>query len=144
LRVLVENAAPESRNVIIVLDAKREQIFTSRFERVNDQWTAREEARLDSLTNMLQRSPRPVHLLGEGIPYHEKFIPKDDASVIVTPPELWRARASAGAKIVWKLARAGLFADPFALAPIYIRKPEAEEKYEQQAALSPPHLPHAS
>jgi hypothetical protein len=80
---------------------------------------------------MLARAPRPAHLLGEGIPYHEKFIPRDDAGVIVTPPDLWRARASAVAKIGSDLSGRGQFADPFALVPIYMRRPEAEEKFEQ-------------
>ncbi|MEA2735656.1 MAG: tRNA threonylcarbamoyladenosine biosynthesis protein TsaB, partial [Humisphaera sp.] len=85
-RVLVENAPPDARHVVLVLDAKRDQIFTARFERdATGTWIEREPAHLDSLTAMLARAPRPVHLLGEGIPYHEKFIPRDDAGVIVTP-----------------------------------------------------------
>ena len=130
VRVLVENAPPDARHVIIVLDAKRDQIFTARFERDSDNWLEREPAKLDSLTAMLSRSPRPVHLLGEGLPHHEKFIPTEGASIIATPPETWRARAAAVAAIGYPLARAGVFADPFTLTPIYIRKPEAEEKFD--------------
>src|SRR4051812_5099333 len=33
VRVLVENAPPDARHVVLVLDAKRDQIFTARFER---------------------------------------------------------------------------------------------------------------
>src|SRR5947207_2286578 len=45
LRVLVENAPADARHVIIVLDAKREQIFTGRFERSADgAWIERESA----------------------------------------------------------------------------------------------------
>jgi tRNA threonylcarbamoyladenosine biosynthesis protein TsaB len=129
VRVLAENAPPDARHMIIVLDAKREQIFTARFERVKDAWVERESARLDSLSAMLDRSPRPVYLLGEGIPYHEKFIPTDP-EVYVTSPELWRARAGAVVKVGAALASAGTFADPDRLIPIYIRKPEAEEKMD--------------
>jgi len=113
-----------------VLDAKRDQIFTARFERAGSEWIERESSRLDSLQAMLARSPRPVHLLGEGIPYHQKFIP-EDAGVIVTDEETWRARAAAVAELGMQMAMAGQFADPFQLSPIYLRKPEAEEKYEQ-------------
>jgi tRNA threonylcarbamoyladenosine biosynthesis protein TsaB len=130
VRVLVENAPPDARHVIIVLDAKRDQIFTARFERVGSDWAEREPAKLDSLTAMLERSPRPVHLLGEGIPYHEKFIPRDDASVIVTSPDLARARAGVVATIGHAMARRGELADAQRLVPIYIRRPEAEEKLE--------------
>jgi tRNA threonylcarbamoyladenosine biosynthesis protein TsaB len=130
VRVLVENAPPDARHAIIVLDAKRDQIFTARFERVGNEWIEREPAKLDSLTAMLERSPRPVHLIGEGIPYHEKVIPRDDASVIVTSPDLARARAGVVATIGHTRARRGEFADAQRLAPIYLRRPEAEEKFE--------------
>ena len=81
---------------------------------------------------MLARAPRPVHLLGEGIPHHEKFISREEASVIVTPTELWRPRAAVVARIGSEMARRGEFADPDRLVPIYIRQPEAEEKFEVQ------------
>src|SRR6185436_2313895 len=54
-RVLVENAPADAQHVVIVLDAKRDQIFTARFERVGDAWVERETAHLDSLTEMLVR-----------------------------------------------------------------------------------------
>ncbi len=130
-RALVENAPAEAKHVVLVLDAKRDQIFTARFERaVDGRWIEREPPHLDSLATMIERSPRPVHLLGEGIPYHEKVVPREDASVILTPGELWRPRASSVARIGAELAREGHFADPDRLAPVYIRKPEAEEKFE--------------
>jgi len=69
--------------------------------------------------------------LGEGIPYHEKFLPRDDAGVIVTSEESWRPRARVVAQVGSNMARAGEFSDPDTFAPIYIRKPEAEEKWEQ-------------
>jgi tRNA threonylcarbamoyladenosine biosynthesis protein TsaB len=133
VRVLAENAPTQASHLLIVLDAKRDQIFTARFEREADgAWTEREPAHLDSLAAMLARSPRPVYLLGEGIPFHEKFIPRSDAGVIVAPVELWRARASAVAVVGSELAGRHQFADPLTLSPIYIRRPEAEEKHEQQ------------
>jgi tRNA threonylcarbamoyladenosine biosynthesis protein TsaB len=136
VRVLAENAPPEAQHLIIVLDAKRDQIFTARFQRAGAEmaaqdcgrWIEREAAHLDDLPSMLARSPRPVHLLGEGIPYHQKWIPRDDPGVIITPPDCWRARASAVTLLGAEMARRGQFADPWTLAPIYIRRPEAEEK----------------
>ncbi len=128
LRVLVENAPPEAKHVIIVLDAKREQIFTARFERMGETWIERVPAKLSSLAEMIADSPRPVYLLGEGIPYHKKFIPQD-SSVIATPRETWMAQAKVVAKLGLIAASRGEFADPFKLTPIYIRRPEAEEKF---------------
>ena len=134
LRVLAENAPAEARNLVLVLDAKRDQIFTARFSREGGggAWVEEEPAHLDDLPSMLGRSPRPVHLLGEGIPYHQKFIPAGDPSVLVTPQELWRPRAEAVADEGVRMAREGRFTEPDRLLPIYIRRPEAEEKHEER------------
>jgi tRNA threonylcarbamoyladenosine biosynthesis protein TsaB len=136
--VLVENAPPDARHVLIVLDAKRDQIFTTLLSRVpaervaevGDEWLTRvSPPHLNTLTAMLASSPRPVHLLGEGVPYHRKFIPADPG-IIVTDEARWRPRAAAVASRGWRRARVGEFTDPDRLTPTYIRRPEAEEKWE--------------
>ncbi len=133
VRVLAENAPSDASNLIIVLDAKRNQIFTARFERTGADWTEREPAHLDSITAMIDRSPRPVYLLGEGIPYHQQFIPPT-TDVISIPPESWRARAAVVARLGMAMAARGDFTAPYLLAPIYLRKPEAQEKREAEEA----------
>jgi tRNA threonylcarbamoyladenosine biosynthesis protein TsaB len=130
VRVLVENAPPEAKNVLIVLDAKRDQIFTAVFTRTHDGWTELHPAQLSSVTEMLAKPPRPLHLLGEGIPYHKKFIPTDDPEIQITEESRWRPQARTVATLGWNLARAKNFIDPVALKPIYIRRPEAEEKLD--------------
>lgn len=135
VRVLVRNAPPEATNVVIVLDAKRDQIFSARFARTNGTWVEEEPARLTDLAAALRTSPRPVWLIGDGLPYHQKWVPQDDPEVRVTDPQSWQARATAVAEEGAQMARAGTFADPDRLIPIYIRRPEAEEKL---AAAAPP------
>ena len=132
VRVLVENAPPGANDVVIVLDAKRDQIYTARFHRRGDRWVQQEPAHLDSLAAMLHRSGRPVYLLGEGMPFHEKFIPKDDPSIVITSPQAWAARASVVARIGREMADARIFVEPDRLLPVYIRPPEAEEKFDHQ------------
>lgn len=129
--VLAENAPADARHVLIVLDAKRDQVFTARFEKHDDAWREAEPAHLDSLAAMIARAPKPVHLIGEGIPYHAKFIPTN-GSVLIAPEDTWRARAAAVAKLGAVKATKGDFVDSFTFTPIYIRKPEAEEKREFQ------------
>jgi tRNA threonylcarbamoyladenosine biosynthesis protein TsaB len=130
---LARNAPPQWQNLIIVLDAKRDQIFTASFANVGvDEPMVREPAHLDALAEMLRRAPRPVHLLGEGIPFHEKFIPRSDAGIIVTSSETWRGTAAAVAAIGARMGRERRFTDPMRLTPVYIRKPEAEEKFEER------------
>jgi tRNA threonylcarbamoyladenosine biosynthesis protein TsaB len=138
VQVLAQNAPEDSRHLILVLDAKRDQIFTARFERTapNQPWQEREPAHLDSLTAMLHRTPKPVHLLGEGIPHHQKFIPHDP-TIHITPQPTWQPRAAAVAQIGHHHARQNHFTNPDLFTPTYIRKPEAEEKWEAIHAVPP-------
>jgi len=133
VQVLAQNAPPDATNLILVLDAKRDQIFTARFARhaPNDPWQEPEPAHLDTLTAMLHRSPRPVHLLGEGIPHHQKFIP-NDPDILITHEPLWQPRAAAVAQLGHHLARQNHFTNPDFFTPTYIRKPEAEERWEER------------
>jgi tRNA threonylcarbamoyladenosine biosynthesis protein TsaB len=130
LDVLAHNAPAEARNLIVLLDAKRGQVFTARYTRrsADAAWSALEPARLDCLTNMIARAPRPVYLLGAGIAFHLPSIPVDP-QVIVTAADLWRGRASVVARLGMQLAAAGQYTDPYQFTPTYIRPPEAEEKY---------------
>lgn len=132
VRVLARNAPPEADNLLIVLDAKRDQVFTARFVREARGWAEREPAHLDNLAAMLERSGRRVWLLGEGIPDHQKFIPAGDNGVIVTPVEAWQPRAAAVAEEGRVMAAAGEFTDPDHLNPLYIRVPEAQEVWERK------------
>jgi tRNA threonylcarbamoyladenosine biosynthesis protein TsaB len=134
VEVLARNAPAGWENLIIVLDAKRGQIFTASFENREGKPVLREPAHLSSLAEMLGKTGRPVHLLGEGLPFHAGEPGTETAGVVRTDAELWGGRAEAVAEIGWALARAGRFADAAALTPIYIRKPEAEEKYEARQA----------
>jgi tRNA threonylcarbamoyladenosine biosynthesis protein TsaB len=135
VEVLVRNAPPGWQHAVIVLDAKRDQVFTARFANQDGEPVEAEPAHLDSLAAMLERSPRPVHLIGEGVPFHERFIAQAGAGIVLTPPELWQARASAVARIGTRLADQGKFVAADRLTPLYVRKPEAEEKFAERMRL---------
>lgn len=126
--VLARNAPEGWRNAVIVLDAKREQVYTAVYANEGGAPMVREPAHLDDLRAVLARVPRPLHLIGEGIPYHRKFVPQGEPGVIETGPEFWQARAASVVEVGNLLARQGQFTDPDLLTPIYIRRPEAEEK----------------
>ncbi len=134
-RVLLGNVPADAREAIIVLDAKRGQVFTARFTRARDvdsadlwnAWIENEPEHLDTLDAVLHRAGRPVHLIGEGIPYHRAMVP-DVPQVVVTDEALWRARAGVVAQLGYELALSEAFADPHRLTPTYVRIPEAEEK----------------
>ncbi|HUB24000.1 MAG TPA: hypothetical protein VL992_01125, partial [Tepidisphaeraceae bacterium] len=119
-------APAEAVHVAIVLDAKRGQIFTARFERAEGGWVEREPAHLDTLAAVVGRAPRPLYLVGEGLPYHP--LPEEDG-VVRTEPSAWQARAGVVVALGWRMAREGEFVDAVKLLPLYVRVPEAEEKF---------------
>lgn len=126
--VIVENLPDEATHAIIVLDAKRGQIFTARCARnAGGRWTTIEPAHLDTLAAMLERAPRPVHLIGEGVSYHRAAIP-DAPEVIIGDEALWLPRASVVGRLGHERGQAGEFTDPLRLVPTYVRLAEAEEK----------------
>lgn len=132
---LVRLSPLDWRHSIIVLDAKRDQIFTASFRNESGKAIEHQSAQLGSIADMLARTPRPVHMIGEGIPYHRKFIP-DDPGIIITSTELWRSRAATVAEIGMEMRRAGRgIVEPDRLAPLYIRLPEAEEKWRAAHAV---------
>jgi tRNA threonylcarbamoyladenosine biosynthesis protein TsaB len=130
--VVVQNVPVGAREAIVVMDAKRDQIFTAAFERCSGgEWEWREQAHLDSLAAMLSRAPRPVYLIGEGIGFHRKFIPLGDEGIVLCEEGLWTPTARVVAGLGFGMARRGEFVEAMKLSPIYIRKPEAEEKWEK-------------
>ena len=66
-----------------------------------------------------------MYLLGEGLDHHRDAIP-DDPQIIATEPATWIAQASVVARLANRSPKA--IEDPAGLIPLYIRKPEAEEK----------------
>jgi tRNA threonylcarbamoyladenosine biosynthesis protein TsaB len=144
--VLVENLPATARHAIVVLDAKRGQVFGSIFSRPSSKadrsdtsdpcdhssWTCNEPPHLAKLSDLIRRAPRPMHLIGEGIPFHRDALGTDEQAralgVIVTGEELWRCRAEVVARLGLLQASLGKFVDPAQLLPQYIRLPEAEEK----------------
>ena len=59
-------------------------------------------------------------------------MPIDDPGVVVLPSGLWQARAGAVVDVGYAMARQGQFAAPDQLVPLYIRRPEAEEKLRKK------------
>jgi tRNA threonylcarbamoyladenosine biosynthesis protein TsaB len=131
-RVLAENAPPEARHLLIVLDARRGSVFAARYEKINEAWVEREPAHLDRLAEALARAPQPVHLLGEGLSIYG---PPAEPGIVPTPAHLWIPTASTVARLGTKMARAGEFTAPDLLAPLYLRQSEAEEKWANREGL---------
>lgn len=131
-------ADPRPTRVVVVLDAKRRQIFGALFE-----WSAAEQAfvkRVDSqMTDPLAflRDAGPageVAVLGEGVEFHREAIA--EAGVRVLPAALWPGRAESVLAAGLRMAAAGDYCEPGDCVPLYVRLPEPEEKWRLRRGLS--------
>lgn len=137
--VLAYNAPPEANDLIVLLDAKRRDIFTARLHRQANQWHPTEPAHLDTLPAMLARAPRPVYLIGQGLAVHRDQVP-NEKDVHALPEQTWTAHASVVAQLGHQMLRAGQSTAPALLVPLYIRRPEAEEKADTASLAARIHL----
>jgi len=132
LALPVPNRSP---HLAVLLDAKRNQVYARLFERRGDEYAAAEPPVLVEPAAWLAKLPRPLAVMGEGIPYHRAAINAADVSVL--PEDSWLPRAESVHRLGWRLAAAGGFTPASKMIPLYLRRPEAEEIWEQNAAQNP-------
>ena len=148
---LLIEADPPPAHVATIIDAKRAQVFTACYRlEASGQWSVvsgqPSHSPLDSpLTprpsplelipaclaeprEFLMTCPKPLAVLGEGIPRHREAI--EAAGATILPESLWAGRAENVLAVGLELARAGLFTPARELVPLYIRRPEMEERWE--------------
>jgi tRNA threonylcarbamoyladenosine biosynthesis protein TsaB len=126
----VENR-PE--HVAVLLDAKREQVYAGAYRVGELDCTPISGPTLAYPAEFLRSLPRPLAVLGEGIPYHRAAI--EHVGVQILPDESWRPHAAQVLTIGSAKAQRGEFTLGPDLLPLYIRRPEAEEKWDK---LHPP------
>jgi tRNA threonylcarbamoyladenosine biosynthesis protein TsaB len=140
LDVIAENAtkfAEQTKTsleqIAAVIDAKRGQFYIAAYENKNHGWF---KFMSDSLLTPQQffekinPAKKPVWLLGEGLLYHKQAFLLDGIKYI--DKNFWIPKASSVYSLGYKKAAKGNFADPLTLKPAYLRRPEAEEKWEKR------------
>jgi tRNA threonylcarbamoyladenosine biosynthesis protein TsaB len=109
-----------------IVDAKRGQFFMAAYRWDTDTERFPERILEDSLKtpgelkSFREAARLPACLLGEGLVYHaDKFA---GADIHILGQDLWQPRAAQVYHLAEERARAGLFADPLALKPAYLRE----------------------
>ncbi len=158
LDVLAANLPAGVRNAAVILDAKRGQVYAGRYTASDTAPPDPHSAPIGSArllrtagpvlsdpVEFIRQCPRPLLILGEGIPYHSEALAAagiGEASVITAEKELWQPDARRVYELGTQLTAIGGFTALPDLLPIYIRKAEAEEVLEQKlqaaAATQPP------
>jgi tRNA threonylcarbamoyladenosine biosynthesis protein TsaB len=126
-------------NLAVVMDAKRGEVYTSVFTRIDPSENCDDQLvpgfrvilppSVMSPAELLANTPRPLAILGEGLRWHhDQFC---DPDIITLEEKYWQPLARNVHRCGQLRARAGLYVDPDQLTPLYLRRPEAVEKWEQ-------------
>ena len=133
LDVIAQNALdadPSPPRVVVVLDAKRNRVYTAAFIRQGGAYVATSEAIEFHPYEFLAAQPDVCAVLGEGVLYHRPAIERSNQRIL--PESLYRPRAETVYRLGLDLAERDGFSDPRTLVPTYIRPPEAEEVWERK------------
>ena len=130
LDVLAQNAPADVNHLAVCLNTKRGTSYTGVYERTDEGMVLTSPAQLRTMAELLALTPRPTALVGEVL---EETPELTEKNVTVLPAEPY---AVASAEATWrlgrKLAEQNEFTDPDTLAPLYVRRPEAVELWEQR------------
>ncbi len=131
LDVVARNAPPNENEVAVCLNAKSGRSFTGFYKRLDDGWERISEPALLAPPQIAEQGSEDFAILGDHL------LPHDWPRGVRL---LDKALSVPRAEVVWELGRAmaqrGDFADAAALAPLYVRLPEAEEVWRRKNAES--------
>jgi len=138
LEVIAQNAlavADPPDEIAVVLDAKRKRVYAATFKYENGAYVATAlPAEVDPRAFLDATSPK-CHVLGEGVLYHRDVITASGRPVL--DESHYQPLAATVASLGYQMAQRGELTDPRLLIPVYIRPPEAEEKWAQRHADKP-------
>jgi len=125
--------APPGTLLVPMLDAKRGEVFAATYAADGTPFTPPRVVALAALLAQLQAMGGPVLALGDGA-----LALKPQVAAALGPqgrfptPDRALPRGSAVARLARQRLAAGAEGDPFRLAPIYLRRSEAEELWQRR------------
>jgi tRNA threonylcarbamoyladenosine biosynthesis protein TsaB len=130
----IQNKSLPIQRLAAILDAKRGLFYIAVFEWQENDFRRITEDLLITPADFLQRfcsTNAPLHLLGEGLLFYQKQF--EHPQTVILDKTLWPARAESLWRLGQKRAQNENWDDPDTLAPLYIRRPEAEELWEKNS-----------
>jgi len=127
----------------VVIDAKRKGVYVCLYKRIFEGKRQEEldtrglvpgyrcllEPQVMRAEEVLERVQRPIYLLGDGLRFHGEKLKGE--GVFWLGEEYWEPDAANVLRCGWLRAEAGVFTPAGELTPIYLRRPEAVERWEK-------------
>lgn len=135
LEVVAQNAlalSPRPADVVVVLDAKRNNVYAARFALDGDRYVARSEPMEVAPATFLANQPKGCAVLGDGVPHHQAAV--EASGLRVAPAALFAARPEVVYQLGRDRLRRGLTVPARNLVPHYVRLPESEERWAARQA----------
>jgi tRNA threonylcarbamoyladenosine biosynthesis protein TsaB len=133
VQAVAENVpvSPEIEHLAVVLDARRELLYVACFQPAGGQWQQVGQAHTLTIPQLLESSPRPLHLVGEALGYYRIEV----EGVQAVDQTLWLPRAEGVWAVGNRLSRLKKFTDWHDLQPIYTGQPEAVRLWNAPRAI---------
>ena len=127
---MAQNAPKEATTVCTCLDAKRGDVYFSIFRGEGEGLARVRGPEVGKPVDVAAMLDRPAWVLGDAARYHADAFQQD--GILVAPESMWAVRPGVVGLLGEAMAQRGEFAEPTGLAPLYLRRPEAEEKRLQR------------
>lgn len=131
LEVIAQNAlglSPRPEHVVVIRDAKRQRVFGAAFDLANDSYLPRTSPSEWEPGALLNDQPPGCLILGEGASHYAAVVAA--SGLPLGSPALHVPSPVVVYRLGYALARRGATVPPRELVPLYIRPPEAEEKWD--------------
>ena len=116
--------------LVVITDAKRRRVYAATFERQADRYVPTTEPAEHDPARLFAAQPHTCAILGDGVTEHQAAV--ELAGLRVLPESLFRPRARTVYHLGCDLAQRESYTNPRDLIPHYVRRVEAEERWEQK------------
>lgn len=120
-----------------IMDARRAQVYNGVYRWEQDELVEKTAPRAVSIKECVadfEKSGETVVFLGDGVPVHREFIRERlGEKALFAPENCNMQRAASVALAAEKLYQLGRQESCHALAPVYLRKPQAERELEEKS-----------
>lgn len=131
LEVIAAASPAEVRQVTVVVDAQRQQLYAGKLARSGDDWEWQSPTEIVDIKGWLKGLEPAEHVSGPGLKKVRAQLPPQ---VEVLPEACWQPQAATVGALAGRKFQQGERQDVWGLVPHYFRKPAAEEKWEQRRA----------